>query len=36
MNVLYRGLPNEIRVIDPEIQQSNMILDLALRHYSWV
>ena len=26
MNVLYRGLPNEIRVIDPEIQQSNMIL----------
>ena len=26
MNVLYRGLPNEIRVIDPEIQQSNMTL----------
>ena len=26
MNVLYRGLPNEIRVIDPEIQQTNMTL----------
>ena len=24
MNILYRGLPNEIRVIDPEINQSNM------------
>ena len=24
MNILYRGLPNEIRVIDPEISQSNM------------
>ena len=24
MNILYRGLPNEIRVIDPEISQSNI------------
>ena len=24
MNILYRGLPNEIRVIDPEISQNNI------------